>query len=187
MIRELGRNVKHFAGEETRKKVMEGSEKITASTGKDKIARWIKDAMERLDTLVDEKTRIQVMENCGYSCADHNKKLIERTKARRKKYRSVEDFLEAERRKPMRGTKLVREGDVLYYFYTPRSFAKSMRCYCGLLRGLPEKEMVSRTYCHCSKGFVKKFWEEVLGRPVEVELLQSAVSGAQDCKFAIHL
>jgi len=62
-----------------------------------------------------------------------------------------------------------------------------MRCYCGLLRGLPEDENVSRTYCYCSEGFVKEFWENVLERPVKVELLQSALSGASECQFAIHL
>jgi len=62
-----------------------------------------------------------------------------------------------------------------------------MRCYCSLLRGLPADEKISRTYCHCAKGFVRKFWEEVLERPVTVDLVQSAVSGANECKFAIHL
>jgi len=187
MMEELARNLDRFAKDGVREKVMAGSEKITASTSKDKIAKWLKGAMDRLDSLVDEKTRNQVMENCGYSCADHNKKLIGRMTAKRKKFKSVDEFLEAEQRKPMRGTKLIREGDVLYYFYTPSTFSKSLRCYCGLLRGLPASEKVSSTYCHCSKGFVEKFWEGVLGRPVNVELVQSAVSGSQECKFAIRL
>jgi len=187
MIKEIARNLDRFAKDGVRKKVMAGSEKITASASKDKIAKWLKGAMERLDSLVDEKTRNQVMENCGYNCADHNKKVIGRMKARRKKFKSIDEFLEAEQRKPMRGTRLVREGDVLYYFYTPRTFSKSLRCYCGLLKGLPASEKISPTYCHCSKGFVEKFWEGVFGRPVKVELVQSAVSGAQECKFAIGL
>ena len=186
MVEEIGRNLDRFAGETLRKKVMEGSEKIATASDKD-VAEWVKSAMDRLDALVDEKTRIQVMENCGYNCATVNKSHIERGKARRKKYKSTDEFLEAEQRKPIRGTRLVREGDVLYQFYTPSLFTRPVRCYCGLLRGLPANENVSPTYCHCSKGFVKKFWESVLERPVEVELIQSAVSGSQECKFAIHL
>jgi predicted hydrocarbon binding protein len=62
-----------------------------------------------------------------------------------------------------------------------------MRCYCGLLRALPEGETVSKTYCNCSKGFVEKYWEAVLQKPVKVDVLQSAVSGASECKFAIHI
>lgn len=187
MIKEVGRTLERFAGEEARKKVMEGSEQITASTSKERIAMWVKDAMERLDALVDEETRNQVMENCGHNCALMNRRVIERAKARRRKYKSVDEFLEAEQRKPMKGTRLVREGDILYQFYVPHAFTRPMRCYCSLLRGLPADERVSPTYCHCSKGFVEKFWEDVLERPVRVELIQSVVSGAEECKFAVYL
>ena len=187
MLIALEKNIEFLAGKTMSKKVMEGSEEITDKTDKKKIAEWVKGAMERLDDLVDKKTRIQIMENCGYNCADVNKRVIERAKARRKKLKSINEFLEAEQRKPMTGTRLVREGNTLYQFYAPRAFTRPIRCYCALLRGLPDDEKVSVTYCHCSKGFVKKFWENVLERPVRVELMQSAVSGASECKFAIHI
>jgi hypothetical protein len=179
--------VEQFAGKTIAMKVMEGSEQITEKTGKRKIAEWVKKAMEKLDALVDEKTRVQIMQNCGYNCAKKNSKVIERAVARRKKYASIEEFLEAEQQKPMKGTRLAREGNVLYQFYTPQAFTKPMRCYCGLLRGLPNEETVSKTYCNCSRGFVEKFWENVLGRPVKVDLMQSVVSGDKECKFAIYL
>lgn len=187
MLIAIEKNVQALAGEAISKKVMEGSEEITEKTDKRKIAEWVKGAMERLDIMVNEETKVQIMENCGRNCAEVNRKVIERAKARRQKFKSTDEFLEAEQKKPMTGTRLVREGRMLYQFYTPRAFTRPMRCYCGLLRGLPDNETVSNTYCHCSKGFVKKFWENVLERPVKVDLIQSAVSGAEECKFAIHL
>jgi predicted hydrocarbon binding protein len=187
MLISIEKNVQALAGEMMNKKVMEGSEEITEKTDKRKIAEWVKGAMERLDSLVKEETKVQIMENCGRNCADVNKKVIERAKARRKKFKSAEEFLEAEQKKPMTGTKLAIECNMLYQFYTPRVFTRPMRCYCGLLRGLPDEETVSKTYCYCSKGFVKKFWESVLEKPVTVDLIQSAVSGADECEFAIHL
>ncbi|WXG46884.1 MAG: DUF6144 family protein [Candidatus Atabeyarchaeum deiterrae] len=187
MIKEIAGNLEHFAGTEVKKKVLEGSEKITASTSKDKIAGWVKSAMERMDSLVDEKTRIKVMEACGANCAMQNKAVIQRAKTRRKKSSSLDEFLEAEQKKPMTGTKLTKDGDVLYWYFMPQSFKTPMRCFCGLLRGLPANETVSRSYCQCSRGFVKKYWESVLERPVRVEIMQSAVSGGKECKFAIHI
>jgi len=187
MLVSLEKNVEVVAGDAVSKKVMEGSDGITEKTDKTKIAKWVRGAMERLDAMVNEETKIQIMENCGHNCADVNKKVIERTKLRRKKFKSADEFLEAEQKKPIAGTRLVREGNMLYQFYTPKTFTRPMRCYCGLLRGLPDRATVSKTYCHCSKGFVKKFWESVLERPVKVELIQSAVLGANECKFAIHL
>ncbi len=187
MLMPLEKSTEHFAGEAVAKKIMEGSDQITERTDRRKTAQWVKDAMERMDSLTDEKTRVKIMEDCGHSCAKTNKKLIDGATARRKKYKTADEFLQAEERKPIAGTRLTREGDVLYQYYTPRAFTKPMRCYCSLLRGLPEDEQVSRTYCHCSKGFVKEFWDSVLEKAVKVELLQSAVSGASECKFAIHL
>jgi len=186
-IREIGENVKRLGGKDVMKKVMEGSEQIVATSKPEKVARWVQGAMETLDTLVDEETRNQVMMNCGYNCALANSSPIEKAKARRKKFKTEDEFLKVEQKNPPAGTRLVREGNTVYQFYTPRSFTHPMRCYCSLLRGLPEGETTSLTYCQCSRGFVQKYWEGILGRPVKVELLESSVSGAQECKFAIHL
>ena len=185
-IRAMEEIIDRFAGEAIRKKVMEGSEEMTEQMDdSEEIARWVKGAMDRLDALVDEKTRIQIMENCGYGCAEVNSGAIDEAIARRKKYRNVDEFLEAEQRNPMQGTRLVREGNILYQAYRPQELG--VRCFCSLVRSLPADENISLTYCHCSKGFVNKLWEAVLERPVRVELIQSVVSGAQECKFAIHI
>jgi hypothetical protein len=175
------------AGKSFAAKVMEGSEQITQKTDKVKVARWVKGAMERLEVSADDKARVRIMQNCGYNCAKKNHKIIERAMARREKFASIDDFLADEQRNPMKGTGLAREENILYQYYTPRAFTRPMRCYCSLLRGLPAEETLSPTFCNCSKGFVEKYWEAVLQRPVKVDLIQSAISGAKECKFAIYL
>ncbi len=187
MIREIVGNVGRFAGKTIKEKVMEGSGKILSETDKEKIAGWIKEAIDKLDKLTDKKTRFQIMESCGYNCSIVNKGMIEKAKARCNKYKNIEDFLEGEQKSPMKGTRLERKGNVLYQFYSPKSYIRPMRCYCSLLRGLPADRNVSLTYCHCSKGFVEKYWEGILGRTVKVELMKSVVSGAEECEFAIYL
>jgi predicted hydrocarbon binding protein len=112
-----------------------------------------------------------------------NSGAIDEAIARRKKYRNVDEFLEAEQQNSVKGTRLVREGDILYQFYRPQELG--VKCFCSLVNATEEK--ISLTYCHCSKGFVKKLWESVLERPVEVSLIQSVISGAKECKFAIQL
>jgi hypothetical protein len=186
-IVEIGENVECLAGEDVRKKVMLGSEQIIASSKPEKVAEWVKCAMERLDSLVDVDTRNQIMMHCGANCARANKSPIEKARARRKKHKTEDAFLDAEQQNPPAGTRLTREGNVLYQFYTPRSFTRPMRCYCSLLRGLPDGETVSPTYCQCSRGFVRKYWESVLERPVSVDLVRSCVSGAEECEFIIRL
>jgi predicted hydrocarbon binding protein len=48
-------------------------------------------------------------------------------------------------------------------------------------------QTISSTYCLCSRGFVQKYWEGIVGKPLTVELLESCLCGARECKFAIHL
>jgi hypothetical protein len=54
-----------------------------------------------------------------------------------------------------------------------------------MVSGLPEGETMSVTYCQCSRAFVQTVWEAALGRPVQVDLLSSAVSGSDECRFRI--
>jgi predicted hydrocarbon binding protein len=187
MIRELEKTIERIAGNPVSKNVMQGREELSKSSSKVAIAVWLQGAIRRLDSTVDESTRLQIMENCGRNCASINKRVIESAKARRKKFKDLDAFLEAEQQKPMKGTRLHRDGTILYQYYTPHAFTPPMRCYCSLLRGLPENTNISKTYCHCSKAFVQKLWESVLGKPVKVELLQAVVSGDPECKFEIHL
>jgi hypothetical protein len=185
-INEIGRNVEDFAGYDVRVKVMEGNDKILSSSNSIKVAEWTKSAMDRLDLLTDGATSAQIMLNCGYNCILVNQRPLVSAKARRKKYPSEGAFLEAEVKKPPKGMRFERKGNTLIQYYTPRSYGSGMRCYCSLLCGLPASQTASLTYCQCSRGFVQKYWEGILGRPVEVDLLESAISGADECKFVIH-
>jgi hypothetical protein len=186
-IDEIGRNIEDAAGYDIRLKVMQGSEKFKSASKPAEVAEWTKTAMDRLDLLTDGATREQIMLNCGYNCSLVNQRPILNAKSRRAKFPSEEAFLEAEVKKPPKGMRFERDGKTILQYYTPHAFGAGMRCYCSLLRGLPAGQTASLTYCQCSRGFVQKYWEGILGRPVEVDLVESAVSGAEECKFVIHL
>jgi hypothetical protein len=183
MIEEFGRRVEESAGPDVRRQVMTGSARVTS--GLEPTSLWVKGAVERLERLAGERTAVTVMEACGVNCARINHGVVARAKARRSRHADEEAFLAAEARHPQRGTRLERHGDILYQTYTPRTYTYPMRCYCALLSDLPPSETVPRAYCHCSKAFVRSYWEEVLGRPVKVEILESAVGGSAVCRFRI--
>lgn len=187
MLIPIEKNIEHYTGEETSQKVMEGSEEITEKTDKKKAALWTKNAIDRLDALVDEKTRVQIMNSCGSNCAEINKRVIQKAVERRNKFKTIEEFLKAEQEKPQKGTRIQWEGNTLFHIYTPKAFTHPMRCYCGLVRELPREVKMSETYCYCAEGFVKKYWETILQKPVKVSLLESAISGASECKFTVQL
>ncbi|MGB9004230.1 MAG: hypothetical protein WCB96_00750 [Candidatus Aminicenantales bacterium] len=187
MIEELGRNVAALAGSKVKDKVMEGSQALGAQPHSGQRALWIKGAIERLDKLADKKTRFAIMEKCGVNCARFNSEVVTRAMSRRKKFSTLEAFLEAEVKKPLKGTKLERHGRLLKLSYLPQSFSKTMRCFCALVQDLPEREEISPTYCHCSKAFVRTWWEAVLSEPVKVDILETALTGSHQCQFRITM
>jgi len=186
IIKSLGENVDRFAGKAVKVKVMAGSEKLDTKSEPAEIAAWMKGAMDRLDKLVSKDTRAEIRKACGRGCAAANKGTIERARDKRRRFSSLDDYFAAELRKPLTGTRLEKKGNALTWFFTPRTFNPPMKCFCGLMKGLPEDEDISKTYCLCSRGFVERYWESVLDKPVKVELLESCLTGARECKFSVR-
>jgi len=187
-IREIGGQIKQFAGEAMSKKVMQGSEEMLAAADPVKCSLWVQEAMDRLDKLTDKKTREQIMTACGRKCHSMNPQITEEMKARRLEAASEDVFL-ATVLEPRHGTgaRYERRGDTLIQYYTPRQYSKGLRCYCSLMRSLPEGVTASSTYCECARAFVQEQWERVLGRQVKVELGETAITGSDECRFVIHL
>ncbi len=186
-IRVLGSFLEQFTSAEVRQMVMAGSEQVIDTCKPAEVAAWLSLAMERLEKAVDAPTRRQVLLACGRNCAAHNPRLIQSAVARRRRFPSLDAFLDAEQRNPPTGTLIERHGDRIIQYYIPRAFKTPMRCFCSLWRGLPAGQSVSRDYCQCSEGFVRVYWESVLEHPVDVELVESAISGAKRCQFVIHM
>jgi hypothetical protein len=186
-IQGLARDLDEAAGKRVRQRILQGSEALGPASTPGEFAAWVKGALERMNRILDEKTKDRIMEERGRNCARVNPATLHRVMTRRSKYKSVDEFIEAEKNKLLPGMRLEKEGKILYQYYLPRSLARPMRCFCSLLRELPEKETVSRTYCQCSLGFVKEMWERLLAKPVRVDVVATAVTGARECKFKIHL
>jgi predicted transcriptional regulator YdeE len=187
-IREMGRNIEKFAEAVMSKKVMRGSEEAAAEPDPVKRATWAKEAIDQLDLLIDNKTHKKIMSACGYKCHAVNNSFTEEAKKRRQFYATEEEFLKMELNPPPgTGSRFERVGNIIYNYYTPRQTGKGIRCYCYLIGGLPEGVNASPTYCQCSRAFIEKYWEGALGRPVKVELGETAITGSDECKFIIHL
>ena len=127
------------------------------------------------------------MKDCGYTCNAMNKKDTEEAKEMRRLCANEEEYLDKFLTPPGNGIRYERDGNTLIQYYTPGKYKQGLRCYCSLMGGLPAGATASPTYCQCSRGFVEKHWEYVLGRPVKVEFGKTAISGSDECKFIIHL
>ena len=62
-------------------------------------------------------------------------------------------------------------------------------CHCPLARtairdGGPK---IPSTFCYCSAGYTKVAYDVIVGEPVEIEMLESALKGDPRCRFAIKI
>jgi len=95
----------------------------------------------------------------------------------------------------------IRDGNIIYVSKLPyqmRKFldAKDDRmkkffiCYCPWIRGAikngTEKE-ITEDFCHCSAGWYKLYWDQLFEQSIKVEPVLTALNGALECKFAIHI
>lgn len=63
-------------------------------------------------------------------------------------------------------------------------------CYCPWVRGAIKdgtENEISKNFCYCSAGYTMKYWEIVFDQPVKVEPLETALTGALHCKFAVEI
>jgi len=134
--------------------------------------KWIGTLIDNLDRLVDEKARIEVLENCGRTCIPRN--FIMKVQGCKNSSKDIDEFLGKLNKI---WSYLQRDGDNIYVVYE--------KCYCSLVKAYPDK--LSPTFCNCSRGWLKELFESVLERSVEVVLEKSVRQGNDVCKFRILL
>ena len=182
--------------------ILEGIDKIPSGSSKkvkDEQARWIKTALERLDTTCDEKTRNQILvDTCPHA---YPKTRIKQMRAEFERLDKIEDLLELMRKDTSwAGGSFydysVRKDDEILITkvpYNPKAFEKATNdeekhnayCHCGLVKH--SKEQISPTFCCCSGGWVKQLWEGIFEQPVEVRLVESLLLGDVQCTHAVRI
>jgi hypothetical protein len=125
----LGETIGAHAGVEAREQVMDHSGVLQKGSDEE-VLNWFLGAVEKLDALVDETVRVQIMRECGHNCAEVNKKALRRLIAKREKYGSLDEFLEGEMKKPSKIMRIERRGSNLIQVYSPRSHGAGLRCFC---------------------------------------------------------
>lgn len=189
-VKEFSDRIEQYAGADIRKKVMRGGEKMQGILDPVKGAMDYKEAIERLDKLVDKKTSDKIMTACGCTCQTIFDQAALKAKELRQTYATEEEFL-ANFKVFDNGTRIERKGKDLIGSFSPGKLFPNMpemRCACMLIGGLPQGTYASPTVCECSRGFTEKRWETILGRPVKVDVVSTPIiNDVDECTFLIHL
>jgi hypothetical protein len=189
-LQEFSRNIEKYAGEKIHREIVRNGEDLPEVMEPSQGALDYKDALERLEKLTDKQTFQKIMGGCGCTCQSIFDQHALKAKEMRQKYATEEEFLEVFHRFD-NGTIIERKGkDLLQHFQPGKMFPHlpELRCACPLLGGLPKGVFAPPSACECSRAFTKQRWEIILGRPVEVELVDTPIiSDTKECQFIIRL
>lgn len=208
-----------IAGEEIRKQVLKGSEELSSKVSRQEVIEWTRGAMERLESLLDEQKRKDLMTACAcqYPKSDlqEARKRYEETGDIDLVHQMLQEQFESLLRNVLQldeelvadivgrgwGSAGVKKGNTIIATKIPKSGylieymretdpeqKRQLYCHCPRVRdALRTAQAISPTYCYCGAGFYKGIWEEILQKPVEVEVLETVLQGDEACKIAIRL
>ncbi|NPV46130.1 MAG: hypothetical protein HPY69_04165 [Armatimonadetes bacterium] len=164
-------------------RILEGGEDVRKDARPERKARWMAQAMRRMDELLDADTRHAVREGCACCLGGERLKL---SKAIARDHDNLADRLRAANATPsVFGHSVTETGDgrILVSFF-PEGL-EHYRCVC-----LPKAEgPVSITYCYCCGGHVKHHLQTALGRKLEMTVRSSALAsaGKEPCTFLLKV
>lgn len=128
---------------------------------------------------VDLETRKKIMQSCGETCAGEElsgggdlkiaKKIAEEEV-------DEEEILKRANRELLWCGAWTRKGNTIQAICT--------ECGCPLVKN--KVVNLTGTFCYCSRGWVKKIFETLLKKPVNVELRKSIGLGNKVCKFIVY-
>jgi len=211
--------LEQVAGGEIAGQVLAGSEKLSMDSSRAEVIGWSRRAMGRLDSLVDEPARREIMTGCACQVPKADlaeaRQLWEATgdldRVHGLLQARFESFLEnvlqldgaliqeivahgwgmagLRQGNTIIATKIPKSGFLVEYMQeTDPQVKRQYYCHCPRIREvLQGGETISATYCYCGAGYYQGIWEEILQKPVEVELLASVLRGDEVCQVAVHL
>jgi len=162
--------------------IMEGGDAVRDDSSPGVKSRWMADAMERMDALLDYDTRRRVRESC--SCCLGGKRREAMLAVARAGGSTEERLAGVERAGIVVPVARLEDDGRILVRYGPEGPA-SFDCPC-----LRESEVrLSLTYCQCCGGHVRRHLETALERKLSCEVVASILnSGGQEmCTFRLTL
>lgn len=175
-IEGFGHIVTDQLGKNTKEKVLDQCESCRTISNDKEMALCVKEVMKKFDQAVpEEEKRYNVMQTMGNYCfINFFAKTAEDVKSKSK---GIADAIQ-NLNNLMGGEHFKLESNKVY--------STLNQCFCQI--GVKETEVpISKTYCNCSLGWMKSLFKTLLDKPVEVQILESIVSGGKACRFVINL
>lgn len=145
----------------------------------DFVDHWVKRFMDVVDDTLDENTKKKLIMNNGKICFEE----YAGSKVQKMTFEQLKNYI---KNNPQDQSMQV-EGNTIYFQYLVAAAdgkpAPEGKCLCALVESKPKN--LSSTYCLCSLGYVKRWFELMLNEKIEIELIESVLRGGKRCKFKL--
>ena len=200
-LNRMAMGLDRLAGEEIAARIMEGSGKLTALSPARETMQWVKGAMERLEELVAEEQRQEIMTGCAHVFPERR---IQQLRAEYLRLGDLDKLLQLMGEDRSMGeysyySAPKRDGHIIYTTkipFNPRGCKEARdelerryhSCHCPLVKEAIRGQVdIGPTFCYCGSGWFRRLWQGILQKPVKVEVLKTVLQGDECCQFAIHL
>ena len=141
---------------------------------RDFVLNWVSDLMDTMDKVLDEETYIKLIEGCGRGCYSRHQFKKDISIAAQG---DLEKLLTAYKK----NFEVWKEDDTVHIRYGE----KSPGCYCPILKN--HAYNTKGLHCNCTKATHQAIFENALGRPFKVDILESIRRGGKTCHFLVHV
>jgi len=166
--------------------IMAGYETISDGSKKETRAAFFKQAVERMDALLDEETRRDLRDACACSKGGWRLKAVQKV-AQEYAGKSLEEKLQALGQVTYMGNPALNPDGTITAGIGDRG---GFECPCPVFNGLGLKEPVSKTYCYCCAGHFRFHYQIALGvKMVTRAVVSSALesSSKEPCRFIYEI
>lgn len=143
--------------------------------------KWVKRFFDAVDQTLDPAARKKLMMANGSACFRSHVQ----ESGKEIKPVEFEKWAEDAAKSPRPGLKV--EGKSIWFQFSTSAETGGAppegACLCPMAESKPAG--LSPTYCFCSLGYVQEMYARRFGREVDVELLESVLSGGKQCRFKV--
>ncbi len=141
---------------------------------KEFVENWLSDLLDTIGAELGEEMKARLIAGCGRGCFNRfefKQQLAEQGKG------DVDKLIAS----LSQNFEVWREGSLVHIRYGE----VSQGCYCPVLRGRPTR--ADDPHCNCTRATHQAIWERALGRPFQIDILETVRRGGKTCHFLVHL
>jgi hypothetical protein len=133
--------------------------------------------MDRMDQQLDKTTIARIRQK---HCCNVPKQDVAEINRLKEEYDDIDKIIE-EYSKFVSPGQIIKTGNLLTV-----SFGWG-KCVCGMFRKLETYEPVSKSWCECCNGNVKKIYSLLCSKPVDSKIIEAVACGDKDCVFEVKI